>query len=81
MAPGTVVPVNVYECFTPSSVNFQPAIFTGYEPLFVIFTVSPCRSRAVIDTEPDDAGTELRVVTATGAAVWAAAVGALAGSS
>ena len=58
-AAGSVVPVNEYECFAPSSVSFQPARLTEDEPLFVIFTVSPCRSRAVIETEPDpdDAGT------------------------
>ena len=56
---GTVIPVNVYGCFAPSSVNYQPAGRTDDEPLFVIVTVSPFRSRAVIETEPDDAGTEL----------------------
>jgi hypothetical protein len=37
----------VYGCFAPSSVNFRPARLTGDEPMFVIVTVSPFRSRAV----------------------------------
>jgi hypothetical protein len=35
-AAGTVVPVNVFECFAPSSVNFQPVRLTEVEPVFVV---------------------------------------------
>ena len=38
-AAGTVVPVNVHECFAPSSINFQSVRPTGDEPRFVIVTV------------------------------------------
>lgn len=39
-----MAPVNVYECFAPSSVNVQPARFTEDEPLFVIVTASSSSS-------------------------------------
>ncbi len=44
------------DCFAPSPVDVQPADSPVNEQRFKIVTVSPFRSRAAIETGPDDAG-------------------------